>query len=337
MRYFNRAAICLTVLLSTLRGFSSAETLYRPDSSKVEFTMGCCFSTYLFHPDDSSLTPEITFEPLFSIPGIETTKVIYSGLNDSGFVVPPDGYPYYLPFKNDFIAKYLKDKVGDSVLIIGNKETILGEIIEIGVYCDNLSDRPICRFKPLKPDAKDNSFENNHIIALRNQSSYSGPIYHYNKYELVDSAEQKLADTLKEIVASYWATNANISNKSLENDMITDIYGDSSRKSISCYKRIDGPETDTMFWVTYFYEISDSPIYMIYLIFKSQGIYKYQSLMPYGQYINSINVIMATDINNDGQLEFLLHLWDEYTDYDELYQLDGDQFKFIVYGCREGH
>jgi hypothetical protein len=333
MRYFNRAAVCVALLLCSLCGLASAETLYREDSTKVEFTMGCWYNNGISQAKDAINSPEILFDPLFITPGIETTGVIENALDYGQLDSFSIGYSHFISYKTEFISEYFKDKIGDTISIICPKGTFLGTIKDIGFEEDFESTGPRCRLWPIDINLIHDFIGYNQIIALRNYPKYIGPIFHFEPYNIHDSSEIILAEALKDTVAFYWAEYVSVKDRSYDKEAIRKLYNDSKRNNISCFKRIEEPLSDTMFWAVYFEGYDGAPTYMVYLVVKYQEKLIFKPLFPYGQYGDNIEIVMAMDLDGNGKLEYLIRSSNVTTTNDELYKLEDGEFRLLAHGC----
>jgi hypothetical protein len=333
MRYFNRAAIFIAVLFWELSGLVSAETLYRPDSSKVEFTMGCCYNTIEFYPESTNYIPEVSFGPIFLESVNVTSEVEDSGLTQSNFISSFPGEPYLVPFKREFLNKYLKDKIGDTVLVIWREGSFRGIITEIGKYYGYELEYPICRLKALKMDLRNNLHLYNPIIVLRHRTKYRGPLIHFEEYVLIDSTEILLADSLKKALVNKWIAWAKTYPDRYDDIRINETISDSTAKTITCFRNTAGTNKDTAIWVVNFQTMAAAAELMMYRIIKNGDNTSITELHFEHDNGEDITIHYATDINGDGNLEYLIQYFDGICYDDVLYELKNGQYNHISDGC----
>jgi hypothetical protein len=327
--------IFVAVLLSAICGLVSAETLYRPDSSKVEFTIGCCYNTAEFHPEKHDYYPDVAFRPLFIESRTVTSDVVDSGLVPSNFTPSFPGEPYFVPFKKEFRDKYIKDKIGDTVLVIWSEGSFRGVINNIGMYYGYELENPICWIKALKIDLKKEMHLYNPIIVLRHQGKYRGPILHFEKYALTDSADLLLADSLKNALVDKWIVWAKTYPDRYDDGIIKETIGDSTAKTITCFRNTAASNTDTVIWVVNFHTMAAAAELMIYRIIENDGKISITELHFEYDSGEDISIHYATDINGDGNLEYLINYYDGICYDDVLYELKSDKFDQIASGCME--
>jgi hypothetical protein len=333
MRYFNRATIFLTVLLYALCGLVSAETLYRPDSSKVEFTMGCVYY-YQSDVNDSEYQASLACIPIFKEPADSLREITYDAMDfENVKFYPRTGLPYYVPLKKEFIDSAITDKIGDTLLIVHENGTLLCVIYSIGLDNGTLDNTPFCLLKPF--DGKTNITGN--IIAARKTKSYNGPIIHFESYNITDSLQLALADSLGRELSREWAKWAWGQEYAYRKYEITNMTLDPNRRHYDFYRPAGKMNTDTSFWGIYFNTDASGDCFNLYKVLNSSDKIVTQKLLA--KHIESIHfqILFAVDLNEDGNLEYITANFAGLTNDNDMYQIRNNTWIMIASGCWEGN
>jgi hypothetical protein len=333
MKHFNRAAIFLAVLLYGLCGFSSAETLYRPDSSKVEFTMGCCYY-YQSDVSDSEYQASLACIPIFKEPADSFREATYDAMDfEAVKIYPRTGLPYYVPLKKEFIDSAISDKIGDTLLIVHENGTLLCVIYSIGIDNGTLDNTPFCLLKPLNK----NTDITGNIIAIRRCKSYSGPIIHYNSFKLADTLQLSIADSLNRELSQEWAKWARGEIYTYRETDIVKKTNDPNRRHYDYFCMESEANPDTAFWAIYFKTDACGDCFNIYRTINKKGKIVTQKLLT--EYTESIQfeILFAVDLNQDGNLEFIIANFAGLTHENEMYEMTNNTWRILASGCWEGN
>jgi hypothetical protein len=330
MKYLVLAAICVITISVSL----TAETLYRPDSSRIEFTMGCVTSCGSFINCQTGTYLTIQCPPiLFKEDSLIDYDERYYGADWKSFGSDQTPLPYFIKFKPEFLKKYITDNIGDTIMVIYEDGSFLATINEIGWANGNTYDELMCHASPIGQIPLPTKCGYYNVICVRNMKIYSGPIIKFWPFQITDSLSMPLLDSLKNIVAQSWVDTTAKYNPYYDNSKMQDIFSDPNRRVAACYRNITKSNQDIRFWAVYLNDDAATWKLGLFRMEYMKGIPIVKTYIPDINGSVEFQIQFAIDLNNNSNLEYIVEDYTDESSLPEYYEDLGVEWRWIACGC----
>jgi hypothetical protein len=199
-----------------------------------------------------------------------------------------------------YIDNHIKDRVGDTVMVIYAGIREYGVIDTIVYYWPELEEGVVCVVRSLGTKFKSAGYPPN-VMILRKEKFYTGPFIPYIEYKFVDNSYLNMKDSLKTVmINSFVQEYSGNFNETGENPFYN-IY-------VACFGKKSKSIPDTLYMVYACYASSESS-WMTLLKIHKEG---YQwipetILKPHRGPTIAIDFNCAFDLDNDGVLEYYIN------------------------------
>jgi hypothetical protein len=324
------------ILIVTLCFFSSnafSFVLFRPDSSKIEFTMGCVTYSHSYNNCRTDTTLTIQFIPSLIQGDSLTDSLLQRAVEWNSIDSIHQRRPYFINAEQQFIEKYIKDKVGDTISVVCEIGCFRAIINEIGLVNGLNKKEFVCRAIPIEefPIPQSNDYFN--ILCLRNSNDYLGPIIHYKPFQISDFNDVKIVDSIR-INAQNHRESPVIKDTVTEDEFVEcRNYKIRDWQIPTCYKSFDNSFKAPIYWVLYTVDDSTSWECAIFKVKSSSKRTKVRPVLPTLPNCARFQIQYAVDINQDGKLEYIIENHNEKSTLPALFEDYGDHWRLIANGC----
>ncbi|HBC47500.1 MAG TPA: hypothetical protein DEO84_10995 [candidate division Zixibacteria bacterium] len=112
---------------------------------------------------------------------------------------------FFYAFSDSFIDTYIKDRVGDTVMVVGSNGRFKATITAIGMGYTMLSHHPYCILLPNEKLAEPPKLIDI-LLIFRKGHFYNGPIYGFHNIKLNDSNYPNMIQKVSNIFGNSWKT-----------------------------------------------------------------------------------------------------------------------------------
>jgi hypothetical protein len=110
---------------------------------------------------------------------------------------------FFYAFSDSFINTYIKDRVGDTVMVVGSNGRFKATIAQIGIGYTMLSHQPYCILVPNEKLAEPPKLIEI-LLIFRKGHFYNGPIYGFHNIKLNDANYPNLIQKVSNIFGNSW-------------------------------------------------------------------------------------------------------------------------------------
>lgn len=200
------------------------------------------------------------------------------------------GKDYFVSFKPEFIKKFIKDQIGDTIMVLWAGGRFLTRIVDIG-----RSWGYVCVLEPVSK-LDDALGAGEYFIAFREGSYYFGPVFRCSQFTIEDSSYKELINILSAPLIRSWE----IDRKGYAED--------SCDVKLVAYQRDPFRENDTILVeASCRFALDDNhDLGAEYIAYKINNSWKFNTLYSPGIITNNSIISFAMDIDDDNTLEYLM-------------------------------
>ncbi len=236
------------------------------------------------------------------------------------------GREHFIPLPDDYIARYVKDRIGDTVMVLNSAGRYLAIIDEVGYWIGGCSSGMECSLRPIEQHVPVPSGQRN-LVVFRKGRFYNGPIIPFQRYQIDDPSYLSWENSVKEILTATYKTYDKVISeeqrrgapkKILAKDGTYHEVGPRDDKprsyelhpfNIRAFGPLSENKPDSLYIAASGATGGEASWFALYKAHLSEKGWEFRTVMEPWRGPWRYDIYCAFDLNEDGKLEYLILDW----------------------------